>query len=91
LTVERKLPFDGYTIGAGVTYEIDLRQHKKTVVDSTGQRRINQLSEDNDLAEWRLEADPQGDGGVNNLTLTGTATSSATQVNILYYRRYPGV
>jgi hypothetical protein len=84
------LDFTGFTIGSTDYYDIDTRYGRKTVVNSGGDNKIAQLSADSDLDTFHLAADPETAGGVNVLTLAGTATSGSTLLTISYYNRYTG-
>ena len=85
LTYGMKLDFTGITIGAGVTYEIDLRYGHKTVIELPSTNRVNQLSTDSDLSTWRLVR------GDNDVSAQGTSITAATKVLVTYYKRYLGV
>lgn len=91
LTVGAKLDLTGVTIAAGDSYIIDCRYGFKTVVDAAGVNRIDKLSDDSDLATFRLEADPDAPGGVNSIRVQGSGATSATEIFIRYYNRYVGI
>ena len=86
-----KLDFTGTTIGAGVTYTIDLRYGYKTIFDSSGINRIGQLTNDSDLATWSLQPDPEVADGINNIQFSGSGATSATQIYIRFYERHVGL
>ena len=80
-----KLDFTGSTVGAGVTYTIDLRYGYKTVIDSSSVNRINQLTSDSNIATWRLVS------GNNSISAAGTSIDANTRIYIQYNTRYIGV
>lgn len=84
------LDFTGYTIGSGDYYEIDTRYGYKAIRNSGGDNKIGQMSSDSDLETFHLAPDQEVAGGVNILSLSGTATGSSTGVAIYHYNRYTG-
>jgi hypothetical protein len=86
-TTGEVLSFNGFTIGAGTTYHIDLRYGRKTVVQGTV-NKIGELTAASDLASWHLEPLPVAAGGTNVITINGSGTSGATAGFISYYNRY---
>jgi hypothetical protein len=80
-----KIAFTGFTIGAGVTYKIDLRYGYKTVTDHLAANQISKLSNDSDLATWRLVA------GENSIRVVGTSITSATLISFQFNERFIGV
>lgn len=91
LTTGEILDFDGYTIADADYYDLDLRYGYKTVVDSTGTNKIEELTEDSDLATWHLAAAPEAPGGQNDINVTGSAVNANTEVYLQYYKRYLGI
>lgn len=87
-TTGDKLDFTGTTIGSGSTYTIDLRYGHKTVVDQAGTNKISTLSTDSDLATFAIEAAPDAPGGVNTISVTGSAANSTTEIYLTYNTRY---
>lgn len=85
------LDFDGVTIGVSETRVIDLRYGRKTVVDELGANALPDLTDDSDLATWRLVPDPDVAGGNNSIRVTGLGVTAATQIVMRYYDRYLGV
>lgn len=83
------LNFGTYAIGAGTSYVINTHPDYRTVLEGSTNRR-NQLSDDSDLGDWRLESSPVATGGTNIISITGTNTGTATQCKIVYYNRYMG-
>lgn len=79
------LDFTGSSIGAGVTYTIDLRYGYKTVIDSTSTNRISQLTSSSNIATWRLVP------GSNSISASGTSIDANTRIYLQYNTRYIGV
>lgn len=81
------LPYLG--LGAGHWIQIDCRYGHKSVVDDGGDNRISELSDDSDLATFRLAVDPEAEGGVNMLrfAVVGSADNN-TGLQVQYYDRY---
>ena len=73
------------TISAGAYYDIDLSYGKKTVVDNGGVNRISTVSSSSDLATWALAP------GNNVIAITGSGTTSASDINFSFYHRYTGI
>ena len=73
------------TISAGAYYDIDLSYGAKTVVDNTGTNRISTVSAASDLATWHFEP------GNNTIAVTGSSTSSSSDIDFTYYNRYTGI
>lgn len=86
-----KLDLTGVTIAAEEYYVIDCRYGYKTVTDHVLDNKIADLTDDSDLATFRIAPDPEVPGGVNVFSLTGTSTTSATQVDIDYHEQYLGL
>ncbi len=92
LLTDEKLDFTGYTINAGVYYEIDTRDNYKTVEDDGGDSQISKLSDDSDLGTFHLET-PVLDNAIrdNGIRVTGTSVTAATEVYFKYKTRYEGI
>lgn len=84
-STEDLLSFGTFTIGAGTTYVIDTRPGVKTILQGTANKRP-ELSSDSNLDTWHIT--PDTDTGTNGIYLTGTNTSAATTLRIVYYNRY---
>ncbi len=91
VTTGEKLDFTGTTIGAGKWYELDLRYGYKTVLDDSGTNVVGDLTSESDLATWHLAVDPEAAGGINSITVTGSAATSATSVHLVWFERYLGI
>jgi hypothetical protein len=88
LTTGDTLDFTGHVIAGGTTYTIDTTPGAKTVTDQAGTRQIDKLTDDSDLATFRIAADPDAPGGVNSIRVTGSLSTGATQIFIQYNPRY---
>jgi hypothetical protein len=74
------------TLASSVTYIIDLEYGKKTVIEpATSTNRINQVTASSNLATWSLVP------GNNSILVTGTGTSSITELIFTYNHRYTGI
>lgn len=92
LLTDEKLDFNGYTIGAGDWYEIDTRDNYKTIVDSGGTNKIAELSDDSDLGTFHLETPVLNNASRNNdIHVTGTGVTAATEIYFRYKVRYEGM
>jgi hypothetical protein len=86
-----KLDFTGTTISAGDYYEIDLGYADNTIKDSSGANKLADLTNDSDLVNFAIEADPDISGGANSINVTGSSISDATEIMISYYDYYLGI
>jgi hypothetical protein len=86
------LDFTGVTIAGGVTYEIDLRYGRKLITDNSGVNQNAKLTEESDLATWRIVPNPEAPDGINDIRVevAGDATL-ATRIRIEYYDKYPSI
>jgi hypothetical protein len=84
-TTGDKIDFGSNTIGTGVTYTIDTRYGYKTIVDGAGANQLSKLTNDSNLATWRLVP------GDNSINVTGTGLDSNSRIFIQYNTRYIGV
>jgi hypothetical protein len=91
LSTGDKLDFTGTTIATGDWYEIDTRYGYKTVIDSGGVYRNDKLTPDSDLATFHIAGQADFPGGNNTLTLSGTAITTDSSIQIRYFVRYIGV
>jgi hypothetical protein len=87
-TTDEKLDFTGTVIADGDGLIIDTRYGIKTVVDFSGVNQLNLLSDDSDLATFRIAADPDAPGGVNEIEVAGSGLSPSTQVLVSFFTRY---
>jgi hypothetical protein len=91
-TIGTVLDFTGVTIAGGVTYEIDLRYGRKLITDNSGVNQNAKLTEESDLATWRIVPNPEAPDGINDIRVevAGDATL-ATRIRIEYYDKYPSI
>lgn len=83
------LDWTGTTIAAGTTRTVTLAYGAKTIVDANGANKIAELDETNsDLTSWHLEPRPAAVNGDNDISVTGSSATDATEIRIEYYRRY---
>ena len=88
LTTGDTLDFTGYNIALGGALTIDTRYGVKSVIDETGASQIDKLSEDSDLATFRIAADPEAPDGVNSIRVTGSAAAGTTAIFVQFNARY---
>lgn len=81
------LSFGTFSIASNVTYTIDLRFGRKSVLQGTTSR-LDRLSEDSNLADFALQPSPIAPGGTNVLTLSGSGFDGNTRLIVTYYNRY---
>jgi hypothetical protein len=91
-TTGDKLDFTGTTIAAGDFYDIDCRYGNKTVVDSLGASQIADLTDDSDLATFRLVPSDTGQATrINTFSVTGSSVTAATNVELTFNTRFSGI
>lgn len=91
-TTGEKLDFTGVTINNGDYYDIDTRYGRKSIVDSSGNNKIGDLTDDSDLGTFHLEPDGAiAPGGSNAFRVTGSSVSAVTAVEMTYFNRYLGI
>jgi hypothetical protein len=90
-TLGLNLDFTGVTIAGGSYYDIDLRYGAKTVVDQAGTNKIADLTDDSDLATWRIAEDPDAPGGENSIRVAGSGITATTKAEVAYFTRYIGL
>lgn len=92
LTTSEMLDFTGTAIGAGDYYEIDTRYGYKTVIDKAGVSQIADLTDDSDLGTFHLEP-PILDNDIrdNDIQVTGSAVTEATEIYLRFKVRYDGI
>lgn len=89
-TINKVLDFTGVTIAGGVTYEIDLRYGYKIITDHLGALQNGKLTDDSDLATWRIVPSPLAPGGINDIRVEVASDATiATQIRVEYYDRHP--
>lgn len=77
-----------YVLDAGETITIDLRYGVKSVTKNDGTNLIGYVSSLSDLGTFHLTP---ANGGVNTISVYGSATSSATSVTFTWFNRYIGI
>lgn len=95
---DEKLDFTGFTVPALYYYEIDTRDNFKTVIKveiadpANTANKISELSDDSDLGTYHLET-PVLDNATrdNDIQVTGTSVTAATEVFFRYKTRYEGM
>lgn len=94
-TTGEVLAFTGITIAGGDYYDLDLRFGQKTVFNSSGTNKIQDLTDDSDLATWHIEKGPAAGTltgpKLNSIRVEGTSITPTTRVEIAYYVRYLGI
>lgn len=92
LTTGETINFTGTTIAALDYYEVDCRYGYKTVLDSADANQIADLTSGSDLATFHL-AGTQGTDTIreNDIQVTGSAVTEATEVYFRYKIRYIGL
>lgn len=92
LTTGKNLDFQGTTISAGDWYEIDTRYGQKSVLDQDGNNVTDDLTDDSDLGTFALEA-PEGVEPTknNDIRVSGTSVTVATEVYMRYHTRHSGI
>jgi hypothetical protein len=91
-TTGDKLDLTGVTIDDGDSYIIDCRYGYKTVTRSSDEsNRIQDLTDDSNLATFRIGAHPDVLGGHNSIRITGAGANAGTTILLQYVRRFVGV
>lgn len=90
-TTGEKLDFTGTTITAGHYYLIDTRFGVKTVLDDAGANQYSKLTSDSKLNTFHLEAHPVAPNGANDIQVSGTSITSATEVTMTFFSRFIGL
>lgn len=80
----------GVTISAGDYVDLDTRYGSVSAVDDAGADWIANLDDADDLTVFRLAPDPDAPDGLNVLTVTGTAVTDATKIDLSFYKRFLG-
>lgn len=89
LTTGEVLDLTGTTIAGGDYYEVDTRYGRKTVVDAGGVNRYAKLV--GDLSTFHLAGHPEAIDGLNDLRVSGSGITSATEMYLSFYVRYSGM
>lgn len=87
-----KFDFTGFNLGSGNKLEIDCRYGYKTVLDPTMMMSyVDKLSTDSDLATFHIADSSEVAGGVNVISVSGSAGSTVTNIYMTFYTRYNGL
>lgn len=78
----------GTTVNGGDFLEIDTRYGFKTVTDSGGNTRIDELTEDSDLATFHIAPHPEALNGINEIQASCTDATADTEILLQYQVRY---
>jgi hypothetical protein len=68
-----------------------MRYGYKTIKDDLGVNQISALSAGSSLGTWAIAPAPTVTDGINVITVTGTAATSATSVVLSYSTRYHAI
>jgi hypothetical protein len=68
-----------------------LRYGYKTVTNSSGVSKIADVANAADLATLHLADDSEVTDGLNAVSVTGTAASASTRIDIIYNTRFVGI
>lgn len=74
--------------GDFVTYTL---RGTKAIVRNDGLNLLNTLTPDSNLTTFGLEPDPTAPDGVNDITISGSGTTTATYAYMQWYSRYFGI
>lgn len=88
--IGNKLQLD-YTIANGEEVTFDLAYGEKTIENNSGENLIGYLTDDSDLANFRLEPDPTITNGANTINMACTDANASTRLTVQWYVRYIGI
>jgi len=89
VTTGEVLEFEvGTEVNANDWLEIDTRYGFKTVSDSGGNSRIDELVEDSDLATFHIAPHPEALGGINEIRASCTDATVDTEILLQYQVRW---
>lgn len=91
ITTDERLDLSAYSIGVGEIVTFTTEYGNKTVTNQIGDNLLPYLSTDSDLATFHLEPDPGAAGGVNQMYVSASGVTPATQVVIYWFIRYIGI
>ena len=86
-----ELDLGTYVLGAGDEVLINLNPGYKTIVSTLNGNIIAYLTDDSNLATWRLLTAPVAPAGVNTIRVSGTGDGAGTTFGLDYYARYIGM
>jgi hypothetical protein len=88
---DETIDLTGATIVAGDIWTVNCMDTYKTIKDSSGNSKMNYLSEESDLATFHLAAAIDGSSTrANVFRVQVSGTSTVSQILLKYYRRYLG-
>jgi len=79
------------TIPALNTWTVDLRYGRKTITDQNGVNKFSSLSITSDIVNFGIYPDPVFTAGVQTFSVSATATTNDSIVNMFWYERYVGI
>lgn len=79
------------TIPALNTWTVDLRYGRKTVTDQNGVNKFGSLSISSDIVNFGLYPDPVFASGIQNFSVSATATTNDSMVIMYFNNRFIGV
>jgi len=80
-----------YDIQEGEEVTFDLSYGNKTVISSTGANLIGAVSSDSDLVTFHLAPDPEVVNGINEISVSASAITDESGLEIRYYERFVGI
>jgi hypothetical protein len=86
-----ELDLGTYVLAANDEVTIDLTPGYKTIVSTLNGNIIAYLTNDSNLATWRLLTAPVAPAGVNTIRVSGTGEGANTAFLLDYYARYIGM
>lgn len=82
------LDFTSGTVGSADVWTIDTRYGRKSVLNIAGSSVANYLSDDSDLATFRIVPDPLAAGGTNTITVSSGSAGTAASIALAYNKRF---
>lgn len=79
---------EGTEVNAFDYLEIDTRYGFKTVSNSVGESRIDELTETSDLATFHIAPHPEALGGINDIQASCTDATANTEILLQYRERW---
>lgn len=82
------LDLTGAVLGSADIWTIDTRYGRKGITNQAGSSVMQYLSDDSNLATFRLVPAPLAAGGTNLFAVEGSSGGTATAIQMVYYTRY---
>lgn len=82
---------DDFELTATEFITIDTTFGQKTIIDSSGNNQIGQLTTDSDLTSFHLAPDPEVEDGENQIGFTADDLTANSELSFRYYDRYIGI